>query len=134
MVQVPVLSRQVAPGETIGRQDIGWSRVRADRLARNVVASAEDLIGMSPRRPVGVAQPVRSDELRTPVVVAKNSLVVVKLRTDRMLLTAQARALENGAQGELIRVMNTKSNTVINAMVVDSGTVQVPDTGLPAVR
>ncbi len=132
LLEVPVLRRNVAPGDTIGSQDVTWMRVRGDRLARNVVTAAEELIGKSPRRPVSVQQPLRADELRDPVVVAKNSLVMVKLETDRMQLTAQGRALEDGAQGDVIRVMNTKSNAVINAVVVDSGTVQVPSAGRPA--
>ncbi len=132
MREVPVLRRNVAPGETIRQQDVTWARVRGDRLARNVVTAAEELVGKSPRRPVSVQQPLRADELRDPVVVAKNSLVLVKLKTDRMQLTAQGRALEDGIQGGVIRVMNTKSNVVINAVVVDSGTVQVPSAGRPA--
>ncbi len=129
--EVPVLRRNLDPGDTISRQDITWLRMRSDRLARNVVTAAEELVGMSPRRPVSAQQPLRADELREPVVVAKNSLVLVKLETDRMQLTAQGRALEDGTQGAAIRVMNTKSNAVINAVVVDSGTVRVPSAGRP---
>jgi flagella basal body P-ring formation protein FlgA len=36
--------------------------------------------------------------------------------------------LEPGSNGDVIRVMNTKSNKIINAAVVDSGTVRVVTT------
>ncbi|HMA14754.1 MAG: flagella basal body P-ring formation protein FlgA [Bacteroidota bacterium] len=42
-----------------------------------------------------------------------------------MQLTAQGRALENGAEGDVVRVMNTSSNTVVSAVVIDSGVVEV---------
>ncbi|MGF1608277.1 MAG: flagellar basal body P-ring formation chaperone FlgA [Kiloniellales bacterium] len=129
MTSLPVLQRQVAPGEVIRAQDIGWVSVRADRMTRNVIADASGLVGKSPRRPIALDQPVRSADLREPITVQKNSLVVIRLETARMILTAQGRALENGAAGAAIRVMNTKSNTVINAVVVDSGTVEVPAAG-----
>lgn len=131
MTSLPVLQRQVAPGDVIRAQDIGWVRVRADRLARNVVADASGLVGMSPRRPIGLDEPVRSGDLREPVTVPKNSLVVIRLQTARMTLTAQGRALEDGATGAVIRVMNTKSNTVINAVVADAGSVEVRVPGHP---
>lgn len=125
MAEVPVLRRRVAPGEAIGEDDVGWLRIRHDRSRRGIVRDIESLTGKSPRRPISVDQPVRLSDLREPVVVAKNNLVVIRLKTDRMTLTAQGRALEDGSAGAGIRVMNTKSNTVINATVVQAGLVEV---------
>ena len=125
MAEIPVLSRRVAPGEAIASEDIGWLRIRHDRSQRGIARDFESLVGKSPRRPISVDQPVRMGDLREPVIVAKKSLVVIRLTTDRMTLTAQGRALEDGSKGDGIRVMNTKSNTVINATVVDSGLVEV---------
>ena len=129
MTDVPVLQRPVEPGETIRPEDVGWTRLRADRIGRNVVLDAQSVIGKSPRRPIGLDQPIRSGDLREPVTVKKNSLVTISLRTERMVLTAQGRALEDGATGNVIRVMNTKSNTVINAVVAESGLVEVQPAG-----
>jgi len=125
LIDVPVLVRAVAPGEAIKDGDIGWIQVPSDRVGRNLVTDTTGLVGKSPRRPIAVEETIRISDLRDPVVVAKNSLVVIKLETARMQLTAQGRALQDGAQGDAIRVMNTKSNTVITAIVSDSGTVQV---------
>ena len=63
---------------------------------------------------------------KTPIMVAKNSLVTVRLQNERMQLTVQGRALEDGAEGDVVRVMNTSSNTVVSAVVVDSGVVEGP--------
>lgn len=123
MTDVPVLQGQVTPGEVIKAQDIGWISLRADRLSRNFVLEAADLVGKSPRRPVATGEPVRASDLREPITVKKNSLVTIRLETDRMVLTAQGRSLEDGTLGGTIKVMNTKSNTVISAVVADSGTV-----------
>jgi flagella basal body P-ring formation protein FlgA len=47
-----------------------------------------------------------------------------------MRLTAQGRALQDGAAGEVIRVVNTKSNTTVTGVVVADGTVSVaPNAG-----
>ncbi len=125
MTEIPVLRRRVEPGEVIRTEDIEWSDSRADRLGRNVIIDPENLVGMSPRRPIRPGDAVLASELRAPVVVAKNSLITIRLETARMSLSAQGRALEPGSSGDVIRVMNTKSNKIINAAVIDSGTVRV---------
>ncbi len=134
MTEVAVLRRRMVPGEIITRDDIEWLRLGAKRLAGNVVVDPANLIGKSPRRPIRPGKPVRAADLREPVLVPKNSLVVLRLETDRMVLTAQGRALQDGAGGEVIRVMNTKSNTIITGVVAESGLVQVARTGATAIH
>lgn len=125
MTEIPVLRRRMVPGDVIRIDDIEWSSTRADRIGRSVIVDAENLVGMSPRRPIRPGAAVRANELRAPVVVAKNSLITIRLDTARLSLTTQGRALESGAYGDVIRVINTKSKQIINAAVVGSGTVRV---------
>lgn len=132
MIEVPVLRRRVLPGEVIRAGDILWQGLRADRIARNVVLDPVNLVGKSPRRPIRPDEPVLGSELREPVLVPKNSLVTIRLQTARMVLTARGRAMEPGAQGDVIRVVNTKSNKIISANVTDAGTVEVVPGGLRA--
>ncbi len=123
--ELPVLRRQVAPGEIIRRDDIEWRRLRADRVPRSAIRDLDNILGKSPRRPLQAGKAILGGELREPVIVARNSLVTIRLETPRMILTAQGRSLESGARGDVIRVRNTQSNQVISAGVVGSGTVAV---------
>ncbi len=132
MIEVPVLRRRMLPGEVIREGDIVWQDARADRIARNVVRDPVNLVGKSPRRPIRAGKPVRGGDLRQPVLVAKNSLVTIRLQTARMVLTARGRAMEPGAKGDVIRVVNIKSNQIISASVMASGTVEVIQGGLRA--
>ncbi len=132
MVDVPVLRRRMLPGAVIRERDIEWRGVRADRLGRNVVRDQANLVGKSPRRPIRAGEPVRGNELRKPILVPKNSLVTIRLQTARMVLTVRGRAMEPGAQGDVIRVVNTKSNTIISANVTKPGIVEVISAGLRA--
>ncbi|MEO3429441.1 flagellar basal body P-ring formation chaperone FlgA [Pelagibius sp. CAU 1746] len=134
MTEVPVLNRRVNPGEVIRARDIEWMSVQANRLTRTTVVDAASMIGMSPRRPVRAQDLVRSTDLQTPVMVTKNTLVTIRLQTERMQLTAQGRALEDGAEGDVVRIMNTKSNTIVNGVVVDAGSVIVAPATVTAQR
>ncbi|MFQ6017283.1 MAG: flagellar basal body P-ring formation chaperone FlgA [Kiloniellaceae bacterium] len=125
MAEIPVLRRRMIPGEVIRRRDIDWISARADRLGRNAITDVADLLGKSPRRPIRAGDTVLAGEVREPIVVPKNSLVTIKLETPRMVLTAQGRALEQGAEGDVIRVVNTKSHKVISATVADPGMVRI---------
>ncbi len=132
MIEVPVLRRRMLPGEVIRAGDITWQDTRADRISRNVVLDPINLVGKSPRRPIRAESPVLGGELRQPVLVSRNSLVTIRLQTARMVLTARGRAMEPGAKGDVIRVVNTKSNQIISASVTAAGTVEVIPGGLRA--
>ncbi|WP_193371060.1 flagellar basal body P-ring formation chaperone FlgA [Pelagibius marinus] len=134
MTEVPVLTRRVNPGEVIRARDIEWMSVQANRLTRTTVVDVASMIGMSPRRPIRAQDLVRSTDLQSPVMVTKNTLVTIRLQTSRMQLTVQGRALEDGAEGDVVRVMNTKSNTVVNAVVVGGGSVIVVPATVTAER
>jgi flagella basal body P-ring formation protein FlgA len=47
------------------------------------------------------------------------------LQSPRMVLTASGRALEDGAEGQLIAVANTKSDRIVQGVVQDANTVTV---------
>jgi flagella basal body P-ring formation protein FlgA len=132
LIEVPMLRRRMVPGEVIRDGDIAWRDVRADRIARNAVLDPANMVGKSPRRPVRAEAPVLGSDLRQPVLVPKNSLVTIRLQTARMVLTARGRAMEPGARGDVIRVVNTKSNQTISASVTGSGTVEVVPGGMRA--
>lgn len=125
LVEVPVLRKGLKPGEIIRERDIEWISVQANRLTRTTVVDSATLVGMSPRRPIRAQDVIRATDLQSPVMVTKNSMVIIRLQTDRMQLTAQGRALDDGAEGDVVRVMNSQTNTVISAVVVDSGAVEV---------
>jgi flagella basal body P-ring formation protein FlgA len=125
IVEVPVLTRRVAKDAVIGRNDIEWMAMPAERVAGNVVTDAEALIGSSPRRGIRPGTPVRVSEIGAPRLVDKNQMVLLRVQTPTMQLTAQGRAMESGARGEQVRVLNTSSNTVVTGTVAGNGLVMV---------
>jgi flagellar basal body P-ring formation protein FlgA len=117
IVKVPTLNRALPPGETIRAGDIEVLRLRADRIAGDVIADLHELVGRTPRRSLRAHEPLRAGDIQVPIVVHKGDLVTVLLETPLMRLSAQGKALEDGAMGAAIRVANTKSNRVIDVVV-----------------
>ena len=123
--EVPTLRRRIKFGEVIEASDIEWIEIDEEEVGRNTVLAPENLIGMTPRRAIAPNRPVRAGDLRLPVLVAKSSLVTIELVAPGMRLSVRGRAMEDGAKGEAIRVMNTQSKKVVTATVRDRGSVTV---------
>jgi len=125
MLEIPVLNRRLAGGEIIRSRDIKWIEARSRQTGRNVITNDIELIGMSAKRGIRMGVPIRVSEVGHPVLVAKGSLVVMTLITPQMRLTSQGKAMESGIDGDTIRVLNTRSNNVVQATVTSSGQVTV---------
>lgn len=125
VAEIPVLAHRVTRGDVISKDDIQWLEVNAGRIGGNVVVDPERLVGMTPRRLLQPGVPVRGSDLEEPVAVTRGSYVTIAVRTDLMTLTVRGRAVENGSVGKPVQVMNIQSKQVVEAIVVDAGTVVV---------
>lgn len=125
MVEMPVPARRLGVGAVIGAGDITMIRLREEGLGTNLIVDAEMLIGQAVRRTLAAGKPVAIGSVNAPILVQKNRVVSVSLATETMVLTVSARAMEEGALGDVIRVQNTQSNTVIDAVVTGEGRVSV---------
>jgi flagella basal body P-ring formation protein FlgA len=114
---VPVLRRAMAPGDIIRKDDIEIIRTREDRIGRDVVMDPSKLIGTTPRQRLRAGEPIRDNDTRPPILVERNSTVTIVLQTGYLTLTAQGRAVEDGAKGDTIRVTNLQSKKTIEAVV-----------------
>ena len=64
-------------------------------------------------------------DVAAPQVVKKGDTVTVTLKTNALNLTMQGRALQNGAEGDTVRIINTASNRTVDAIVTGPQTVTV---------
>ncbi|MBT5413524.1 MAG: flagellar basal body P-ring formation protein FlgA [Rhodospirillaceae bacterium] len=134
VAEVPVAIRRIGKDEVIGPRDLGYERRRVDRLGRDTLLDAESIVGMSPRRGLLPDRPIRVGDILRPVVVAKGSIVTMTLRTPTMLLSARARAIEDGGQDEVIRVTNIASQKTIEVRVTGPDQVVVEPIAFLAAR
>lgn len=125
LAAVPVLTRRVLPGEVIKPADVTTMTLARNQVGQEAVLDAGTLVGQTPRRPLREHQPILVSEVRPPVLVAKGSAVTMVLEAPGLLLTAKGQALEDGAKGETIRILNTQSNRTIEAVVSAAGMARV---------
>lgn len=115
--EIPVLSRRVPIGEEIAEEDLKWIEISTDRMGRGVVEDAGDLLGQSPKRSIKPGVPIRFRDIQKPLLVRKGSLVKLVVQTPFMHISTTGKALDSGAAGDTIRILNTSSKQVVQAVV-----------------
>jgi flagellar basal body P-ring formation protein FlgA len=130
LTDLPVLKEPVMPGEIIKEAQVAWTKVRVDRVHTSVATDTRHIVGQMPRRPLRPGEPVAIRDLQPKLLVTKGALVTLRLQTPFMTLTTQGRALDDGAQGTVIRVANLQTKTTVEGTVSGPDMVVVMPTGM----
>lgn len=125
MVQIPVLKTPLRNGDIIGSSDIDFIDVYVSEIQPSTLLKEEDLVGMTPRRMAYAGQALHATEIQAPQLIERGENVTIVFNEGPLVLTASGKALQNGAKGELIRVVNTSSNRSIDGIVSASREVTV---------
>lgn len=125
LVELPVLTRGLGKGKIIRAEDLGMVEMRASQSQQNTARDESDLIGLETKRALQANRPIRLSDVQTPILVKKGALVTMLVRTPAMSLSAVGQALEDGAKGDVIRILNPKSRKTVQGTVVSKGQVQM---------
>jgi len=128
VISVPVLINRAHNGDIIRAFDIDYIQVRANKVSHNTITNPEKLIGKTPRRSLSEMRPIQEGDIHEPLIVSKGDTVTIILKHNKINLTAQGRAMDNGAKGDTVRVMNASSRQIIEATVSGYQKVNVETT------
>jgi flagella basal body P-ring formation protein FlgA len=128
--RIPVLSHAMGRGEVITEKDLQMQDIRDEYVRQDVITNPRQLLGQEPRYQLRSGMPVRTAEVQRPVLVGKNTPVTMVLKTPFMQLSAQGRAIEDGSQGDIIRVTNNQTKQTVEAKVEGPGMVSVALNGI----
>jgi flagella basal body P-ring formation protein FlgA len=122
-VDTPVLSRAVDKGQLLSEADFTLAPLGAG-AARGAVAVAE-ASGMEAARRLQAGAPVRATDIIRPQLVRRGEPVTITVVDGGLRITAQGRALSNGAAGDLVRVVNLSSSRTLDGIVEKAGVVRI---------
>lgn len=128
LVDVPVLTRQLGKNDVIEAKDLSSKAVPERFMRKDTVTDAKQLIGQSPRTIISADRPIRQGEVSSPILIKKGESVQLTYTNPYMSLKATGIALQDGAQGDMIRVKNDKSEKAVSGRVAASGRVEVNTT------
>ncbi len=118
MINAPVLVERVRRGETITDKDLSYVKILNRDVHANMIIDAQDLIGMTPRRTLASNQIILDTDITSPILVKRNDIINVTLKNGAIQLSTKARAVSDGAKGDVVQIMNPTSKKIIEAVVI----------------
>lgn len=129
-LEVPVLQNNMKAGDVVTAENVAWIEVDENQLSQNTVIDIEQLLGMTPRRFIRQGSLIQNSDIKQPFIVNKGETVTIVYQSNSIEITAKGRALDSGARGDIVRVMNPSSNRVFDATVDGAQLVSI----LPAMK
>ena len=124
-----MVTHAVGRGETVIAEDITMIAVREDSLRPATITDPGAIVGMAAKVALRPNQPIGDGELQKPLAVSRGALVTLVLDYHGMALTAQGRAMDQGALGDTVRVTNTHSNLTVEGVIDGTNRVRVSLSG-----
>ena len=124
-VSVPVLANSLRAGDLIGARDISWIDIPVQEAEDGVILNEKDLDGMTPRRMIAAGKPIRDRDLQKPRLVARGDFVTLVYESGPIILTAKGKALQPGAHGDIVRIVNVSSNRALEGVVTGDRQISI---------
>ena len=121
MAETVFATVSIRPNTIIGPESIG---VR-DVAILGTIADPSEVIGMEARVAIYAGRPIRLRDIGPPAIVARNETVTLQFSRQGLQIFAEGRALDRGAVGEMVRVMNLASRQTLTGKVLSNGRVEV---------
>ncbi len=113
--------RPIARGDVIKAADIELRKIdpAAKTPGQRVAADSVDkLIGMEARQSIQAGDMLLADQVQSPILVKRGDLITVTSQCGGIRVRTSARALHDGAHGDLVQVESLESREKYDARIV----------------
>jgi flagella basal body P-ring formation protein FlgA len=123
--EAAVLTRPVARGEILRPSDVAIERRPKTEIQGDAIADTAVAIGQAARRALRPGTALRQGDLQRPEIVQRNEPVLILYQVPGISLTLRGKALDSGAEGDVVNVLNIQSKRTVQGTVSGSGRVTV---------
>ena len=123
-VEVAVLTRDIDRADLLKSSDLSLER-RPKAEVAGEPASRDRSIGMQLRRPMRAGTPLRVADIVKPDFVVRDQAVTIIYEVPGLYLTTRGKAIESGAEGDTVSVINPQSKRTLTGIVTGRGQVTV---------
>ena len=125
MKSVVTLTRDLEREEVITEGDLAVTRLPKEKVRSGSLTSTAPAVGKATVRNLTQGSIVRNHDFAPPLLVRSNDPVAITYSVPGLLLTAQGRALSEGAKNAVVSIRNLQSNRVVRGRVTGVGEVLV---------
>ncbi|MFT4121507.1 flagellar basal body P-ring formation chaperone FlgA [Bradyrhizobium sp.] len=123
-VEVAVLTRDIDRAELLKSSDVVLER-RPKAEVTGEAASRDRTVGMQLRRPMRAGMPIRIADIVKPDFVQRDQNVTIIYQVPGLYLTTRGKAIDNGAEGDTVSVLNVQTKRTLTGTVTGRGQVTV---------
>ena len=123
-VEAATLTRSLRAGEIVKASDVVVER-RPKAELRGDGMPTREAVGLATKVAMRSGQALRTDDLTKPQIVQRNEAVTITYEVPGVALTVRGKALEAGAMGDVVGVLNIQSNRTVQATVIGPGRVNI---------
>ena len=116
-------THELMPGDIVQQGDVAPGPL--ERIWPGALPSTTPIIGLEVKRYISPRRPLVDRDVGPRSLVKANTPVTVLWREGGLSLELNGRALEDGASGDEIRVLNPATSRTIRGYVVGEGMVEV---------
>jgi flagella basal body P-ring formation protein FlgA len=124
-VEVAVTTHTLAAGAIVKEADLAIERRPKAKVGSDALGSTHDAIGFAVRSGLRAGMPLRRADLMKPQMVHRDDNVTLVYEVPGILLTTRGKALEAGAEGDVINVLNVQSKRTVQGTVTGPNRVSI---------
>jgi flagellar basal body P-ring formation protein FlgA len=125
LARLPVLARPLAAGERVAAGDLSSMTLVAERIPPTALTEPDQLIGAEARRHLAPGRIVHARDLAPARLVRRGRPVQLVYSRPGLHLSIQGLAQEDGAAGEVVRVLNPASGREVQGLVTGPDEVTI---------
>jgi flagella basal body P-ring formation protein FlgA len=124
-VETAVLTRGINRGEVVKASDVAIERRPKADIHGDINATSANLVGLAAKRGLRAGDVLHGTDLMKPEIVQRNENVTLVYEAPGLVLTIRGKALETGALGDTVNVLNIQSKRNVQGTISGPGQVSV---------
>lgn len=125
MIEIAALTQPVRRGDILKEEDVDMLRMPRNKVPAGAVNDVSEIVGKQARTNIRANAPLSHRDFQHPVLIKRGEKITVTFEMPGMKLTSRAQAMDDGAKGDVIDVMNLQSRRIVPAIVTSRGQVRV---------
>ncbi len=123
--RVVVAAQDIAVNEPLHAGNLRYERRTVSNMAQGYKTDIRQIIQLVPKQRITAGMVINDYMLRKPIIIKRGQMINIVARLGNIEVGALGQAMQNGSNGQLIRVRNLNSKKTVVAKVIDGTTVMV---------
>jgi flagella basal body P-ring formation protein FlgA len=124
-IDIVTVNRSIERGAMVKDGDVTIERRARAEIGRDVITDRDLVVGLAARAALQPGRPIRTSDLMKPELVQRNETVTLVYEVPGVMITVRGKAMEGGAEGDVISVLNEQSKRTVQGVVTGPGRVTV---------